>query len=137
MDYTSIVWFSLDPLPSKVRFANCTHFVLTPVEDVRHGARVVAEKWSAEVRLMPRNVLLVDNYFKLRLAFKVGEERHDRIVNNMRNVEEDFLMMCNQNNMDPLEAYEKVIGMFPHRMVSSEIFEPLERGSKPRKRTNR
>ena len=124
-------------LPAKVGFANCHHFALTPVDDIRQGQRTVSEKWSQEYRSIPRNVYIAGNFYNVRPSFKVGEDRHDRLVQNVRGVEAEFKQLCSRHDYEPLEAYNKVLASFPHRMVADEIFEPLQRGSKPKKRINR
>ena len=125
-------------LPPKVGFANCRHFALTPVDNIRHGQKTVSEKWTQELRCLPRNVNIAGNFYNVRPSFKVGEDRHDRIVQNVRGVEDEFKQLCHRHNYEPLEAYHKVLATYPHRMVAGEVFEALDaRGSKPRKRTAR
>lgn len=87
--------------------------------------------------MLPRNVYIAGNFYNVRPSFKVGEDRHDRLVQNVRGVEAEFKQLCSRHNYEPLEAYDKVLASFPHRMVADEIFEPLQRGSKPKKRINR
>ena len=124
-------------MPSKVRLANCQHFIITPVDDIPHGTRTVNEKWSNDFRVTPKNLQFAGIHYSLRPAFKIGHEHHHRIVQNIRRVEDEFKQFCTLLHMDPLEAYKKILTTYPHRMMPDELFDVLPPGGKPKKRTRR